>query len=319
MPGSDEVVVRFRAMATLVTIRARQDGVGRVPEDLEVSMRDAREVFVSVEKACTRFDPQSPLMRANARPADPSPVPEVCFAALGEALLAHRMTDGRFDPRVLGDLVALGYDRSLPFAAGTVEVAAATVAQREPLPPWEPTLDDVTRQVVLGPLPVDLGGIGKGLAVRWASAALGRRAPDHLVDAGGDCYCAGSAPGGGPWLVAVEDPLGSREPRAVLSLRDRACATSSIRLRRWTAGGRPVHHLVDPASGRPGGSGLRAVTVVGGDPAAAEVWAKVLFLAGLDGVADLAERRGLAALWVDDAGGVGATAAIGPFVCWGPR
>ncbi len=317
--GADELAVGFRAMATAVTIRARRPDPRGGTGELQESIRGARQVFASVEAACTRFDPQSALMRANARPTEPSRVPEVCFDALREALFAYRLTGGRFDPRVLRDLLALGYDRTLPFNSGAVRVTRGPVAPRPPLPPWEPVLDERTCEVVLGALPVDLGGIGKGLAVRWASEVLARRAPDHLVDAGGDCYCAGTAPDGGSWRVAVEDPFGGGEPRAVLSLRDRACATSSTRLRRWMAGGRPVHHLLDPDSGRPGGKGLQAVTVVGPDPARAEVWAKVLFLAGRREVADLADRHGLAALWVDDAGTVGWTPTIAPLICWGPR
>ena len=40
-----------------------------------------------------------------------------------------------------------------------------------------------------------------------------------------------------------------------------------------------------PATGDPGGAGLRAVTVAGSDPAWAEVWSKALFLEGRRGIA----------------------------------
>ena len=88
---------------------------------------------------------------------------------------------------------------------------------------------------------------------------------------------------------------------AVLGLRDQACATSSIRVRRWTAGGPPVHHLIDPRTGEPGGDGLLSVTVTGPDPAEAEVCSKVLFLAGRQKVRSVAVT-GLRPLWVDTAG-----------------
>jgi thiamine biosynthesis lipoprotein len=99
-------------------------------------------------------------------------------------------------------------------------------------------------------------------------------------------------------------------------LADQACATSSIRLRRWVNAGRAVHHLIDPRTGQPGGEGLLAVTVVGADPALAEVWSKALFLDGVDGIERLARASGLAALWVTDDGALGTTPDLDELLIW---
>jgi thiamine biosynthesis lipoprotein len=181
---------------------------------------------------------------------------------------------------------------------------------------WTPRFDEDRRAVRLGPEPVDLGGIGKGLAVRWAADQIAGHAASFLVEAGGDCYLGGAGPDGTGWRIGVEDPLGGLEPVAVLQLSDVACATSSIRLRQWRSGERRVHHLIDPRTGAPGGAGLLAVTVVGADPAAAEVWSKCLFLCGVDGVAQQAEAQDLAALWVADDGQMGTTSAMDPLLIW---
>lgn len=188
--------------------------------------------------------------------------------------------------------------------------------RRPPPPPWRPRFRGATAEVRLGGRPVDLGGIGKGLAVRWAAAAVGSAARGLLVEAGGDCWCGGRAADGGVWRIGVEDPRGSDRPVAVLGLSDRACATSSIRLRRWRTKGGVVHHLIDPRTGRPGGRGLLAVTVVHADPAEAEVWSKVLFLAGRRDIAGLARRQGLAALWVDHTGARGWSSAMLRHLRW---
>jgi thiamine biosynthesis lipoprotein len=256
-------------------------------------------------------------MRANGCPDRWHPVPTACFEALVEAHRAYERTHGRFDPRILGDLIALGYGRTLPFAGPEITVDRVRGSRRRPLGPWRPRFKGGARpRVRLGPHPVDLGGIGKGLAIRWAGWTLAPVSADYLVTAGGDCYCAGTAPDGEPWRVGVEDPQGSAEPVAVLALSDRACATSSVRVRRWKVGRRPVHHLVDPRTGEPGGRGLLAVTVVGADAASAEVWSKVLFLAGRATVGALAARHRLAALWVEESGRVGSSAALEPVVMW---
>ena len=111
-------------------------------------------------------------------------------------------------------------------------------------------------------------------------------------------------------------PGGAAGPIAVLQLSDRACATSSVRIRQWHASGRYVHHLVDPRNGLPGGEGLQSVTVVERDPASAEVWSKTLFLSGRDGIAAEAHRKRIAALWVDEDGTIGLSPAMGPYVLW---
>ena len=89
-----------------------------------------------------------------------------------------------------------------------------------------------------------------------------------------------------------------------------------MRRRHWIAGDGPVHHLIDPRTGEPGGAGLLAVTVAGPDPAWSEVWSKTLFLEGRAGVAALARRRGLAAWWVADDGSLEMTAAARQQTIW---
>jgi FAD:protein FMN transferase len=273
-------------------------------------------VFAAVEAECTRFDAGSDLMRANAAGEDWQPVGRYCFAAIVEAAAAHRITAGMFDPRVLRTLCALGYDHSVPFASGALSLGSRPPAGHPPREPWSPAFDETGGLVRVGSEPIDLGGIGKGLAVRWAAQELTTRFRSFVIDAGGDCYLAGDGPDGDGWHVGVEDPRGGAQPVAVLAVRDAGCATSSIRLRRWTVGGTPVHHLVDPRTGLPGGAGLLSVTVVARDPAEAEVWSKVLFLHGAAGIAAAAHTRELAALWVTDDGTVATSHAVQPLLIW---
>lgn len=329
---SDSLVRSFRAMASPVTLQVV------APEAGADGALDAAEAVVrEVERTCSRFDPTSALSQANAEPGEWHEVPGTFARAVAEAARAHAETGGLFDPRVHDVLVAWGYDRSLPFAEGAVAVAgrgpsepaAHVLTSRSP---WRPQVrrDGGRYLVHLDGARIDLGGIGKGLAVRWAAARLADAGAGALVNAGGDVAVRGSAPDGGPWRVGVEDPV-AREgepetpehetpqhqvPLLVLAIQDAACATSSTRLRRWRAGGRAVHHLVDPRTGRPGGSGLAAVTVVGPDPAWAEVRSKTLFLAGAPDVRARAEALGLAAAWVTHDGAVGTTAELDASVIW---
>ena len=286
----------------------------RSEADFEALAQRALGVFHNVEQACTRFSASSPLMRANATPTRWHRVPGVLFQALQEAFGAYERTRGVFDPRVLSDLVSMGYDASMRFDAGDVSLSARDeIATSRDV--WRPLFRAHKSDVWLGEA-VELGGIGKGLAVRWASEVLAPHLSDYLIEAGGDCYLAGRAPDGEPWRVGVEDPFGKDLPVAVLSVSDRAVATSSVRIRQWHVGEKPVHHLIDPRTRRSGGEGLVAVTVVGADPAHAEVDSKSLFLAGRESIAGTAAAQGSAALWCDVDGVVGFSAAMRPYICW---
>lgn len=307
-----DAAASFRAMACEVNVRI---GPGSPSPDDAIAKVAA--VFRAVEEQCTRFDEASPLMRANAAGESWHRVPRYCYAALRSAAAAHLRTGGMFDPRVLSVLREIGYDRSLPFDGGDVAVAGRSLRHPKAATcAWRPRFDPILRAVAIGAVPVDLGGIGKGLALGWAAEAIAASCPSFLIEAGGDCYLAGDGPSGDGWQVAVEDPHGGDQPVAVLSLRDTGCATSSIRLRHWTVDGRPVHHLIDPRTGQPGRAGLLAVTVVEPDPATAEVWSKVLFLAGAADIADVAAARGLRALWVTEHGTVGTSESMAAAVIW---
>jgi thiamine biosynthesis lipoprotein len=290
------------------------DGVEPASTAMDAALAD----FAAIDRHCTRFDADSDLMAASRAGEMWHQVGAVCFAALLEAAHAYRDTAGRFDPRVHDDLVRLGYDRSRRFGPMSTRAAAA-LAERSALPPWTPEFRPATFEVRVGPHPVDLGGIGKGLAVRAAAGRLAPATAGFLIDAGGDCWCGGSAPDGGTWRIAVEDPAGSDVPAAVLALSNQAVATSSTRVCSWSIGARAVHHLIDPTNGLPGGEGLAAVTVVGDDSAAAEVLSKTLFLAGSAGIAAAARRADVAAMWISTNGDVAFSPDLAPFVVWQRR
>ncbi|MBI1376371.1 MAG: hypothetical protein GC157_02645 [Frankiales bacterium] len=307
-----DVRVEFRSMASDIRFWV----VDPAP-DAEQRCADAQGVVERVAASCTRFDPQSALMQANAAGRRWHAVPRECYDAIVAARDAHVVTDGLFDPRVLTTLQAYGYDRSLPFESERQELPAATGARvRRTRRAWRPGFDQARLAVRIGREPIDLGGIGKGLAVRWAAERLQGAGGSVLVEAGGDLMASGGGPEGTGWMVAVESALGGSDPVAVLRVTDRAVATSSTRVRSWTVGGAEVHHIIDPRTGQSARSELLSVTVVGPDPAMAEVWSKSLFVLGRPGIREAADARGLAALWVDTAGRIGASRAMRPHVAW---
>lgn len=288
-----------RAMAS--PLRLTTVGSTR-PDEAWTAVRDE---FEAAEAAMSRFRPDSEVTRLNAIAGTgvARPLTRRLECAIAATERARRVTGGRFDPRVLGDLVRLG-DVGAPISAPIVRGAPGPVMER--------SADGAVR---LGS-PVDLGGIGKGLALRWAGRLLDEAGGDYLLEAGGDLVAHGPSPDGGPWRIDMEDPTGASEALAVVELASGALVTSSVSKRRWTVDGRTVHHLLDPRTGEPADRGLLAVTIAGPDPAWAEVWSKTLFIGGAAAIADEARARGFAAWWVSEGGALSMTPAARARTVW---
>ena len=278
-----------RAMGS--PLRLQVDG-SPAKDAVDLAWRRVVDEFEAAEQALSRFRATSEIhlaRLAGGRSAHPS---RRLVAALTAADRARRVTDGRFDPRVLSDLERLG-SQPIPIPA-----LGAPVGRRRQDRVF---IRSGRRGPIAMPEPVDFGGIGKGLALRWAATRAERTLAGTplLLEAGGDIVTRGAA-GPDGWQIALEDPRGGPLPVAILTpAPDGAVATSSVRVGRWsTPEGRSVHHLIDPRLGEPGGDGLLSVTVAAIDPAWAEVWSKALFVAGLGEIGALARERGLAAWWV---------------------
>jgi thiamine biosynthesis lipoprotein len=281
--------------AAAVTVGPRDDA------GAEAALAAARDEVAACERELSRFDSASDLSRLNAAAGEWMPIGPRLLESLRLALRAREETEGRFDPTILPALTAAGYDRSFELLE---ERQAAPIGDWRAGAAIELDLGNSSARLERGSA-VDLGGIGKGYAAGRALAAMlavSPRLAGGLVDLGGDIAVSGDAPEGGPWLVAVADPRQAGNTLAVLALEAGGVATSGRDARRFGPG-RSLHHLIDPESGEPALAGPLTVTVVAPNPAAAEVHATTLAIAGLgEAEVHVAERPSISALFVPHAG-----------------
>jgi thiamine biosynthesis lipoprotein len=257
-----------------------------------VLLEVARGRLTDLERRWSRFIPTSEVSRLNRAEGRPLRVSDETRLLVQRALDGFRVTDGRFDPTLLGAVLRAGYVDSFErIRGGAPRVRSGFTSGAHRI---EVDEDLGTVRIPQG-IGFDPGGIGKGLAADIVADELrSLGAAGVSVSVGGDVRVSGEAPDGHAWRVAVEDPA-TGATAARLRLRDGAVATSSRLRRRWTTvDGEERHHLVDPATGTSASSPVLAASAVAACGWQAEVLAKAAFLGAGPGL-DLVEELGAAA------------------------
>lgn len=270
---------RFRAMNTAVEVLAYHDG-----EDVTAAIET---LFHQAEQRMSRFLPDSELSQLNAA-TTPQTVSPALFAVIETALWAAQQTGGLYDPTILADLEAAGYDRSFEYVVtrngfswpAATDAPGAAGRRRTS---YADIVLDRAASVVAKPAGVrlDLGGIGKGWTVDRAAERL-MDAAAFLVNAGGDLYAHGRPGHPRGWRITIEHPLRRTHWIARLYIDHAGLATSTTMKRRWTMDGQHRHHLIDPRTGQPAITDALSVTVVAPRTVTAELLAKVALLLGAD-------------------------------------
>ena len=277
---SDPLTVRsFPAIGTTATVVVTE------PHRAEAAARMLREDLESIDLACSRFRPDSELEMVHAHAGAAVRVSSLLFDALEASYAVAERTNGAVDPTVGNAIAALGYDADLSEVQAR---PARPAAARRPVTGFTHLHLNAARRTVRIPRGVrlDLGSSAKAFAADRAAARICHELGSGvLVSLGGDIAVAGTPPPGG-WAVgiAVDSSTPVDRVAQVVAIHRGGLASSSTAVRTWNSGGRVVHHIIDPRTGQPGGTGLAAVTVLNPDPARAEIWSKVCFLAGSSGI-----------------------------------
>src|SRR5579885_899452 len=301
-----------RIMATNVSVHLA------VPPAEEASAQAAIETCMNwlreVERRLTRFDPASELSQLNEAAGEWRPASELLFSAMREALRAAEASAGLFDPALLPQLQALGYDRDF---AQLARHADATTQTGSAVPvstgSWRGIQMDARGRRIRLPegTRLDLGGIAKGWAADMTLKRSLRAFPNVIVNVGGDLRLRGERSPGEPWAVGIRDPRYDHLPGpapniAVFTFHRGRLATSGATSRWWYHGGQRQHHLLDPRTGRPvhlwmqpdqqmadtardAGQLIATATALAPTAARAEVAAKVALLRGYPGALNAVE------------------------------
>lgn len=210
--------------------------------------REAQALLLEQESLMSRFAAHGALAALNRIAAHgPAPVAAALWEVLDACRRHHRLTEGAFDIAQGGRLGSRGM-RLLD-----VDAAARTVRFDAP------------------GLQLDLGGIGKGIALDLVRQRFVEHGIDQALLSFGESSLAviGHHPAADCWPLGVEDLFHPGRSLHRFDVRDGAMSTSGNR-----AG---QAHIIDPGDGQPI-SGCRTVSVTCAGAADAEALSTALFV-----------------------------------------
>jgi thiamine biosynthesis lipoprotein len=258
-PGSHRFA--HEAMATVFEIFIADAD----PRYAEQAAWAAFERIDRLEQDLSRFIESSDIARLGRQPAGaPLRLGRDAFECLAASKRVGEATDGAFDVTV-GALVDLWREPGRLPTNEEIELARsrtgthlialneanrsatlrASSDQAESGTGWQPVeARSRGRAASVGPLRIDLGGIGKGYALDRAAALLGDWSLGAALLLGGrSSVLALDAPARATgWPVTLTSPVGDR--RALAEMHARNCAVSGSGLQRGP-------HIIDPRTGRP--------------------------------------------------------------------
>ena len=258
MSGTDEPcsVQEWRVFGTGARLAVTDASVlaeARVVVDAELA---------AIDLAASRFRDDSELTLLNRAAGARTPVSALMVELLQVALSAAEETDGAVDPTVGVSLREVGYDRTFREIQGDGPAITVTMHRQAR---WSMVSLDTAAHTVQVPewVELDLGATAKAHAAdRAAAAAFRATGAGVLLSLGGDIAVSGTGPAQG-WPILItddsSDPLDT--PGPVVSLHHGGLATSSTSVRRWRRGGEPVHHILEPWTGRSAVGPYRTVSV----------------------------------------------------------
>ena len=160
---------------------------------------------------------------------------------------------------------------------------------------------------------LDLGGYAKGYALDRAAGMLKQQGIHNaLINIGGNVMALGRH-GDRAWRIGIQHPR-RPGPIATMELHDgEAIGTSGDYQRYFELGGKRYCHLIDPRTGQPV-TGVQAASVLTSGSRAgvlSDAVSKPLFISGIAGWRDMANRMGIThALLIDEGGTVYLTSAM---------
>lgn len=267
--------------------------------DLQVWGAEAEDALVQIRQELTRLEKRWSVTRENSVPALLNQGLNAQLSPEEEALLQRvetlsERTGGAFDPRLHSVSLAWGFYNEGYRVPADAEIAAALAD-----PKW------------------DLGAALKGYTGdRTVEILKQHKVERALLNLGGNIQTYGQKLDGSPWQIGIQNPNGGAYVGIVSVSGTASVVTSGDYQRYFEKDGVRYHHIIDPKTGYPADSGLRAVTVICRDGLTADALSTALYVMGLEKASDFwRQSDDFEAVFITKEGQVYATQGAGLSGC----
>ncbi|MCD4784861.1 MAG: FAD:protein FMN transferase [Candidatus Eremiobacteraeota bacterium] len=265
-------------------------------EEAEMAMQKAFRVFVDLDSKFSVFDPDSMLSRLNnggSSQINDKGLLEIVEKSKNYAVL----TKGAFDPTIGAVKLLYPIGRENPVPPGNDEIERALENSG-----YEKIKLSGNKLEKPADMIIDFGGILKGHAVDRAMEVLRKSGIESaLVDAGGNIRVIGKNAEGKAWRIGVQHPRSPDKIMTVISLNNRAVATSGDYQRCFFYKGVRYHHVINPHTGKPARRAI-GVTVIAPDAQTADAISTAVFVMGKKKGIKFLHKEKLDGIVIDDEG-----------------
>jgi thiamine biosynthesis lipoprotein len=273
---------------------------------------DTASIKQLVETEFTRLDVQlsnyrkdSVIEQLNATiSSEPLALSEEIIGLIEQARVVSIATEGCYDLTIkpLFDLWGFNGDKLTPPDPESLQAGLSKVGFTQI------KIVDANHIQKLNPqLRIDLSSIAQGYSVSRMVALLEKQGiENYLVEIGGELQTRGKKPDATPWRVALEKPLaGERSTQKIVTINTGeplAVMTSGTYRHYFDVAGKRYSHILDAKTGRPIEHNTVSVTVLHSDPTQADAWDSALLCLGRSKGIEVANKAGIAALFIEQDG-----------------
>jgi thiamine biosynthesis lipoprotein len=295
-----EFVVSGSTMGTTYSVKVVADG----PMNTDELKRQIDRRLQEINRSMSTYLPQSEISRFNAwdRVTTPFPVSDDFFHVMTVSTRLYELTQGAWDPTVDPLVTLWGFGRK----GQTKRVPDPLDIQKQLGRIGFGFIQLTADRALIKQIPgvrLDLASIAKGYGVdQIAQLLTDRQLSNFLVEIGGEVYATGRRKDGHAWKIGINTP-DQAAPRdqvyKVVTLQNKACATSGDYRNFFELNGRRYSHIIDPRSGFPVSNGIVSVTVIAGNCTLADGLATALMVMGHQRGLELVNRlQGVECLFV---------------------
>jgi thiamine biosynthesis lipoprotein len=254
--------------------------------DLPSISAKAEQILADINRSMSTYDPQSEISTFNGSTfTEPMSISADFARVVHRAKEIHQKSQGAFDITVspLVDLWGFGHrgERPNPPTEDEITRTLESVGSER----LEVTLEPPALRKSIEGLRINLNAIAPGHAADRLGKLLDELGYQHyLIDVGGEFLARGKSDSGKSWRIAIERPDRSVLPKQtiqrVLSVADRAVATSGDYRQYFEFEGKFYSHTIDPKTGKPVIHSLASATIIADDAMSADGWATAVMVLG---------------------------------------